>query len=278
MTQRNADPYLVLCSATIFDRPLEDKIQAAAAGDFEGVTFWPHDYAGARARGLGASAIRRLLDDNGVAVDGVDCLLDWLPGDQVPDMPAFRATEDDLYAVVEAVGGARFINVAQAFGQTVDVAQATDLFAGICERAAHRKLLVTLEPVAWAGIGSHSVAKAIVEGSRAPNARIAFDAWGFFRGGSRIEDLQSTPGNMMDNVQLNDGPVRAWPDLFAEASDRLLPGDGELPVAETIAAMRASGYAGRWAIEAPSSRWKDLSAQEIGRQCGAAMRRSLAVQ
>ncbi len=276
MTQRSADSYLVLCSATIFDRPLEDKIQAAAGGGFKGVTFWPHDYAGAKARGLNDGAIRRLLDDNSVAVDGVDCLLDWLPGDQVPDMAVFRATEDDLYAVVEAVGGARFINVAQAFGQTVDVAQATDLFAGICERAARRKLLVTLEPVAWAGIGRHSVAKAIVEGSRAPNARIAFDAWAFFRGGSRVDDLHSTPGALMDNVQLNDGPVKAWPDLFAEASDRLLPGDGELPVAETIAALRASGYAGRWAIEAPSPRWKDLSAQEIGRQCGAAMRRALA--
>jgi sugar phosphate isomerase/epimerase len=276
MTQHCADPYLVLCSATIFDRPLEDKIQAAAAGGFQGVTFWPHDHAGAKARGLNDGSIRRMLEDNGVAVDGVDCLLDWLPGDNVPDVAAFRATEDDLYDVVEAVGGARFITVAQAFGQTVDVARATELFAGICGRAARRNLLVTLEPVAWAGIGSHSIAKAIVEGSKAPNARIAFDAWAFFRGGSRIEDLQTTPGALMDNVQLNDGPTQAWTDLFAEASDRLLPGAGELPVAETIAAMRASGYAGRWAIEAPSSRWKNLSAHEIGRQCGAAMRRSLA--
>jgi sugar phosphate isomerase/epimerase len=265
---------LVFCSATIFDRPLEDKIVAAAAGDFGAITVWPHDYLGAKQRGLDDTAIRRLLDDHGVVVDGVDCLLDWLPGDQVPDMPVFRATEDDLYRVADAVGG-RFINVAQAFGSSVDVPRATDLFARICERAARRSLLVTLEPVPWAGIGRASIAKAIVTGSRAPNARIAVDAWGFFRGGSRLEDLADLDAACFDNVQLNDGPREAWADLFAEASDRLLPGDGQLPVAEVIVDLRAKGFNGPWGIEAPSSLWKDLAADEIGRRCGAAMRRSL---
>jgi len=267
-------PSLVLCSATIFDRPLEDKIVAAAAGGFDAITVWPHDYAGARERGLDDAAIRRLLSDHGVVIDGVDCLLDWLPGDQVPDMPVFRATEDDLYRVADALGG-RFINVAQAFGATVDVPRATELFAGICERAARRELLVTLEPVPWAGIGKASVAKSIVAGSKAANARLAIDTWGFFRGGSRLDDLQGLGGAAFDNVQLNDGPRAAWSDLFAEASDRLLPGDGELPVAEVIASLESQGFQGHWGIEAPSSLWKDLSADEIGRRCGAAMRRSL---
>ena len=114
-----------------------------------------------------------------------------------------------------------------------------------------------------------------MSGARAANARLAVDTWGFFRGGSRIEDLQGLGGAAFDNVQLNDGPRTAWSDLFAEASDRLLPGDGELPVAEVIASLVAQGFKGPWGIEAPSSLWKDLSADEIGRRCGAAMRRSL---
>ena len=274
MNATTTQPSLVLCSATIFDRPLEDKIAAAAAGGFKAITVWPHDYTGAKARGLDDAAMRRMLDNHGLSVDGVDCLLDWLPGDQVPDLPVFRAQEDDLHRVADALGG-RFINVAQAFGSTVDVARATDLFAGICERAARRKLLVTLEPVPWAGIGSLKVAKAIVLGSRAQNARIAIDTWGFFRGGSRIDDLEGLAGQSFDNVQLNDGPRQAWADLIAEASDRLLPGDGGLPVAAVIADLRSKGFDGPWGIEAPSALWKDLDADEIGRRCGAAMRRSL---
>ena len=274
MNAPSTRPSLVLCSATIFDRPLEDKVVAAAAGGFGAITVWPHDYTGARACGLDDAAIRRLLDDHGVVIDGVDCLLDWLPGDQVPDMAVFRATEDDLYRVADAVGG-RFINVAQAFGSTVDVPRATDLFAGICERAARRKLLVTLEPVPWAGIGKAAIARSIVTGSRAPNARLAIDTWGFFRGGSRVEDLAGLAGASFDNVQLNDGPREAWADLFAEASDRLLPGDGQMPVASVVADLAAKGFAGPWGIEAPSSLWKDLSADEIGRRCGTAMRRAL---
>jgi sugar phosphate isomerase/epimerase len=277
MSQPETRPSLVLCSATIFDRPLEHKIEAASVGGFDAITVWPHDYAGARSRGLSDADLRRMLDLNGVQVDGVDCLLDWLPGDQVPDIAAFNSTEDELYAVVDALGG-RFINVAQAFGSTVDVPQATDLFAGICERAARRELLTTLEPVPWAGIGSFAVARAVVMGARMSNARIALDAWGFFRGGSRLDELFGLPGALFDNVQLNDGPAQAWPDLLVEASDRNLPGEGKLPVGELIAKLRSIGFAGAWGIEAPSSLWKDLSAQEIGRRCGAAMRRSLSDQ
>jgi sugar phosphate isomerase/epimerase len=267
-------PSLVLCSATIFDRPLEDKVAAAAAGGFDAITVWPHDYTGARDRGLDDAAIRRLLADHGVVVDGIDCLLDWLPGDQVPELPVFRASEDDLYRVADALGG-NFINVAQAFGRSVDVARATELFAAICARAARRDLLVTLEPVPWAGIGKAAVAKEIVTGARAANARLAVDTWGFFRGGSCIEDLGGLGAAAFDNVQLNDGPRTPWADLFAEASDRLLPGDGELAVAAVIASLAAEGFRGPWGIEAPSSLWKDLEAAEIGRRCGAAMRRSL---
>ena len=268
-------PSLTLCSATIFDRPFEDKVAAAAAGGFDAITLWPHDYAGAQSRGLDAAALRRRLADHGVRVDGVDCLLDWLPGDQVPDIAAFRATEDDLYAVIDAVGG-RFITVAQAFGSTVDVAQAGDLLAAICERAARRNLLVTLEPVPWSGMRSIDVARRIVARSGADNLRLAIDVWGYFRGGSRLEDLSSLAGVSFDNVQLNDGPVTAWDDLFAEASDRLLPGDGELAVTAVIRALRARGFAGPWGIEAPSSQWQALGAEEIGRRCGDAMRRALA--
>ena len=268
-------PELVLCSATIFDRTFEEKVTAAAAGGFAAITLWPHDYAGAQARGIGPAEMRRRLTEHGVRVDGVDCLLDWLPDDQVPDIAAFRATEDDLYAVVDAVGG-RFINVAQAFGSSIDVAQAGDLLAAICERAARRNLLVTLEPVPWSGIRNLETARRICTRAAAINLRLAIDVWGWFRGGSRLEDLNDIAGISFDNVQLNDGPATAWSDLIAEASDRQLPGAGALPVASVIRALRAQGFSGPWGIEAPSAQWQALDAEQIGRRCGDAMRRALA--
>jgi len=266
---------LILCGATVFDAPLEQKIALAAAGGFRGITLWLHDYLQARERGLDDSAIRRLLDDSNVKVAGIDCLLDWLPGDQVPDAAVFRATEDDLYRVADAVGG-EFINVAQAFGSSVDVGQAADILGAICTRAAARDLDVTLEFIPWSGIRDLSTANAIVGATGMANARIAIDAWHFFRGASSFEELRRTPGERLANIQLNDGPAQAWPDITAEASDRLLPGDGELPLQALISAIRATGFRGPWGIEAPASRWSTLAPDEIGRQCGAAMRRVLA--
>ena len=262
----------MLCSATIFDRPLEDKI-AHRRGGFKAITVWPHDYTSAKARGRDDAAMRRMLDDHGVSVDGVDCLLDWLPGDQVPDMPVFRAQEDDLHRVADALGG-RFINVAQAFGSTVDVAQATDLFAGICERASRRKLLVTLEPVPWAGIGSLRTARAIVAGSRAQNARIAIDTWGFFRGGSRIDDLAKPGVRSTTRAQMGrSAPGLGGPDCRGLGS--LDAGRRRITCRRGDCGIDTKGFDGPWGIEAPSALWKDLSGEEIGRRCGAAMRRSL---
>jgi sugar phosphate isomerase/epimerase len=265
---------LVLCGATVFDAPLEQKIALASAGGFRGITLWLHDYAQARERGITDADIRHMLGAHGLKVAGIDCLLDWLPGDQVPDMPVFRAREEDLYRVADAVG-AEFINVAQAFGSSVDVAQAADLLGAICGRAAARQLDVTLEFIPWSGIRDLATANAIVGATGMRNARIAIDAWHFFRGGSSFEELRRTPGERLANIQLNDGPAQPWPDITAEASDRLLPGDGELPLEALINAIRATGFSGPWGIEAPSSRWSTLQAEEIGRLCGAAMRRVL---
>ena len=265
---------LVFCGATLFDSSLEHKIAAAAAGGFRGITCWVHDYLGARERGISDAAMRRMLDDAGVRVAGIDCLLDWLPGEQAPDVAAFRSTEDELYRVADALGG-EFINVAQAFSAEIDIAEASDVFAAICERAATRQLAATLEFIPWAGIRTLSIANRIVAGGAMSNARVAIDAWHFFRGGSTFEELRATPAARLANIQLNDGPAKPWPNIVDEASDRLLPGQGGLPIHKLVDELRGIGFAGPWGIEAPALRWKDTTAVETGRECGAAMRELL---
>ncbi len=271
-TQRHME--WVFCGATLFDFPLEQKVEAAAAGGFSAITCWVHDYLGARERGLDDAGIRRMLADNGIRLAGIDCLLNWLPDEQPPDIPAFRSSENDIYRVADALGG-EVINVAQAFSSQVDVSQATDVFADICERAATRGLAATLEFIPWAGIRDLATANRIVAGSGMSNARVALDFWHFFRGGSTFEELRATPASRLANIQLNDGPAQSWDSVVDEASERSLPGEGELPIRELIDELVAIGFAGPWGLEAPTARWNELDSREIGRQCGAAMRAML---
>lgn len=265
----------VFCSATLPQAPLAAKIEAAAAGGFQRITLWAHEYAQARADGWSDAALRESLDAHGLAVDGIDCLLAWIDGETVPDVPMFRIREQDMYDAAAALG-ARWINVAQAFGNTLELPRVADSFAAICARAQTHRLLVTLEPIAWAGIRDLATARAVLAAAGADNARIAIDAWHFFRGGSSLDQLAQLPAALIDNIQLNDAALRVAGDLWADTADRRLPGQGELPLAALVRTLRAIGVAGPWGIEACSPALGALAPAVAGRRCGDSLRRVLA--
>lgn len=269
---RATENALVFCSATLPEAPLPVKIEAAAAGGFQRITVWAHEYAQALAAGWTAAGLRELLDAHGLTVDGIDCLLWWIEGESPPDVPMFRIREQDMYDVA-AVLGARWINVAQAFGTSVDLPRVTERFTAICERARRHALLVTLEPIAWAGIRDLAMARAVLAAAGADNARISIDSWHFFRGGSRLEELAQLPAALIDNIQFNDALIVPESDAWAEAANRRLPGEGELPLAALVRALREIGVRGPWGIEACSPALSALPAAEAGRRCGDSLRR-----
>lgn len=267
---------LVFCSATLISATLEQKLAAAQAGGFAGISLWAHDYADARRRGCSDESLRRLVAEHGLTVTGIDCLLDWIPGDAVPDLPMFKSTEDELYRAVDALGGS-WINVAQAFGSRIDFADTAARLDGICRRAGMRQLDVCLEFIPWSGIPTLRDALALITAVDMPNARVTIDAWHFFRGESRIEDLLAVDPGLIRNLQLNDAPELAAADLAAETADRLLPGQGGLALGELINAVRAIGVTEPWGIEAYSPRLAELDPLLAGQRCGAAMRQVLDV-
>lgn len=268
---------LVFCSATLFDATLEEKIRCCAAGGFRGLSVWPFEVAAARARGNDAATLRRMLDDHGVVIAGIDCLLDWIEGDAVPEEPSFRATVADMLTVAEVLGGS-WINVGQAFGTDFDLAATGERFARICERAAAQGIAVTLEPIAWGGIKRIATAVELMRTAGRPaNARLAVDCWHFFRGGNGLADLAGLPAGLFDNTQLNDGPLAMPVDLWADTVNRRVPGEGEFPLASLIADFRARGVQTPWGIECPSPEWNGRTPEEVGKRCGDAMRRTLAI-
>ena len=59
----------------------------------------------------------------------------------------------------------------------------------------------------------------------------------------------------------------ASPDLIGETlTRRLLPGDGEQPVSEFVAALRASGYRGPMGLEVFNSQLHRLPSREVARR------------
>jgi sugar phosphate isomerase/epimerase len=264
---------LVLCSGTLRNASLQEKCAAAVAGGFRALTLWTSDVSRARDDGFALADVKTLIEDHGLVVADLDALLRWLPGEEVP--PGF-ASEEEFYAIADGVGG-RSLNVAQGFGAVVDVDRAAEALAGVCDRAAARGLLVTLEYLPWSGIPDVATARKIVERAGRPNATLMIDTWHTFRGPSDDAQLAALPGALVGSVQLNDAPAEAGADLVAETlAARLVPGEGDIPLVRWLRLLDAIGSRAPLGVEVFSEALDKLPPIEVGRRCGEAARALIA--
>jgi sugar phosphate isomerase/epimerase len=269
---------LVLCSGTLLQASFQQLLAAAGAGDFQGITLWPHCYQQAHAQGLSDADLRAMLSDSGLVVADLDPLLTWLPAEA--ELARKHAVvgvseEHEFYAIAEALG-ARSLNVAQGFGQTVDLDAAAEALAGVCDRAAEHGLLITLEFLPWSGISDAATAHAIVDRTGRENATVMLDTWHHFRGPCDQAQLRAIPGHRIGSVQINDAPKEAPDDLVEESMQaRLLPGEGDAPVIEVLQILDEIGSTAPIGVEVFSKQLNALPPEEVGRRSGAAARRVL---
>ena len=190
----------VLCSGTLGSGIiLRERLAAAQAGGFTGLSLWGRDYEVARHEGLSDPDIRMLLADHGLSVAELDPGWWWLPGASEIHIPPehdaeriFRFGERELFAVADAVG-ARSLNAVDVFGGAWSLDEAAAAFAGLCDRAAEHGLLVHLEFLPWSRIPDLATAWQVVNAADRPNGGIMLDAWHYFRGAPDGALLRSIP-------------------------------------------------------------------------------------
>lgn len=117
-------------------------------------------------------------------------------------------------------------------------------------------------------------AVAMVAQCGSPNAGVCLDAFHFQTGPSKLEDLDGLPAELIAWVQLCDltGVTRE----LAGDADRILPGDGEIPLIAILDRLEAIGYDGHVALELlnphlwriPADRVADMGRQAMSRVLG----------
>ncbi len=272
----------MLCAGTLATASFRQRAEAAAAAGFDAVSLFVTDHARARAEGLDDADLRAILADHGLAVAEVDPLLDWVPGTAAPAGldaagAAFLAHgEQDFFALAEAVG-ARSINAALVCEAPPPRGAIVEAFAGLCDRAAERGLLVHLEFLPWTGIPDLAAALALVEEAGRPNGGVTLDAWHHFRSGGDAETLRGAPGARILAVQLDDAPASPELDPVAETTRRrLLPGQGELDLVGLLRALREIGSPAPLGVEVFSDELAGLPPREAAQRAAAAVRALLA--
>jgi sugar phosphate isomerase/epimerase len=275
---------LVLCSGTLArDATFRERVDAAVAGGFAGISLWGRDYGRARREGLDDAGIRSLLADHGLVIAELDLAWWWLPGASDVHIPAGLDTEElfaydeaRLFGIADAVG-ARSLNAIDVFGGDWTVEEAAASFAGLCDRASEHGLLVHIEFLPWSRIPNVAAAWEIARLAGRPNGGVLVDAWHYFRSGADATALRAVPGERVFGLQLDDGPRRPEDDLpTAALHDRVLPGAGELGLVDLLRTLRDIGAAAPIGVEVFSDELHALDPVEAGRRAGAATRELLA--
>lgn len=135
--------------------------------------------------------------------------------------------------------GARSLTVS---GDDADRQRLTANFAQLCELAAPFGVRVDLEFMRWREVADLPAAVAVVQGAAQDNGAILVDALHLYRSGGTARLVAALPDGLLGAVQLCDAPWQAPPpeQIIQEAREgRLAPGQGELPLAELLAALPA---------------------------------------
>jgi len=146
----------------------------------------------------------------------------------------------DLLPVLEAASvlGARRLNVC---GDDADRSRLVANFAALCDLAAEFGMGVDLECMAWRTVSSLPLAIEVVEAAAHPNGGVLIDALHLARTGTSPEALRDVPPGLIRSAQLCDAraerPVGNEAIILEARSQRLLPGQGALPLRELVAAL-----------------------------------------
>jgi sugar phosphate isomerase/epimerase len=185
----------------------------------------------------------RRLDDTGVRVLAVEVFRIG---------PGTRPGEYEGAFEAGARLGARYATVNS---DDPDIERASETFAALTAEAREYGLRTLIEPIVYTEVSN--LDEAIYVAERSGGGGILLDSLHFQRYGGQLEQLRSLDPGLLSYVQLCDAPLAPpsglprplrlprgqstdGTDLQLESrAMRLLPGDGELPLAEFLAALPA---------------------------------------
>ena len=238
MTQKNQ--HLGLCWGSVEEHGLLALAESASRAGLEFITIAPRQYTELCSRNISDAELRARLADLGIRVSVIDPLVAPLPG--VPDRMSvaadvrwiFEASMEDCWRAGEAVGAA-CINMSSYLGQSVPDDEFRDGIARIAELNRSHGMASTLEFVPMSSICDLCSAARLTRGS--DSLSIMFDTWHFVRSGGTAEQILALESGSIGAVQISDWLPPAAGATYVPMSNRLMPGDGCLPLREILKAI-----------------------------------------
>jgi sugar phosphate isomerase/epimerase len=228
------EPRIGLCAGMVREMSVADLIALAGRHGFTSIMFLPTQWSRADAPAPGDA--RRMLDDNGIKTTSMDGVMARLPRLADP-VQQYLLPEDSYFRIAEEIGACCF-NVPHYLGDPkTPVAEFADALGPLAEKAATHGIALGLEFLPGTGIPDVRTANRISEAVGAANLGVTIDTWHLARCRGGIGDIRALPPGRIKAFQISDRAADEDAKPDEEMWGRLVPGEGALPLRETIAAV-----------------------------------------
>jgi len=126
---------------------------------------------------------------------------------------------------------------------TTNLSEAQDMFEKACDMAAPYKLNMNLEFLPWIGIGRFDQALTIVTKANRRNGKMMLDPLHLSRTGVSFSRIAEVDTSLIAYAQICDAPLPPPVDMdaiaFEAKFERMLPGQGDLPLGDYVSLLPA---------------------------------------
>jgi 4-hydroxyphenylpyruvate dioxygenase len=243
--------------------PLDEKLRAIADSGFTSVEIFEADFLSFNGS---PGDVGRLCADLGLKISAFQPFRDF---EGMPEPQRGRNFERAArkFDLMQELGAELLLvcsNVSPASLGGVDRAAAD--FRELGALATSRGVRVGFEALAWGRhVSDYRDAWEIVRRADHPSVGLILDSFHVLARNTALEAIRAIPGDRIFLVQLADAPrfdldVLSWSRHF-----RCFPGQGDLPVADFMTAVEATGYTGPLSLEIFNDQFRAGSAARVAR-------------
>jgi len=226
---------------------LSEKLAAVAAAGFDGVEIFENDFLtfdGSPAE------VGRMVRDQGLTVTLFQPFRDF---EGLPEPHRSRAFDraERKFDIMQDLGTDLMLVCSSVSPLALGgIDRAAEDFRALGERAAARGLRVGYEALAWGRhVNDHRDAWEVVRRTDHASIGLILDSFHTLSRKIDLKSIRSIPGDRIFIVQLADAPLIDMDLLYWSRHFRNMPGEGDLPVVDFMAAVAATGYDGAISLE-----------------------------
>ncbi len=240
---------------------LAEKLAAIAAAGFDGVEIFEADFLTYDATPKEVAAMAR---DQGLEIFLFQPFRDF---EGMPDPQRQRAFDraERKFDVMQDLGTDLMLVCSNTSPLALGgIDRAAEDFHALGERAARRGLRLGYEALGWGRhVADHRDAWDVVRRTDHPNVGLILDSFHTLAKGAPVETIRGIPGDRIFLVQLADAPNMPMDLHHWSRHYRNMPGEGDLPVTDFLAAALATGYDGVLSLEIFNDQFRAGSPKSI---------------